>query len=178
MRVYCGMIKGLNDDDLFALMAEWSNFPNGADDGRTLCELIFGALLSHGHNDWLLLKGYLENDSSAAKTRWWLECENWVFDPSTRFNLFFEKSRFYAVYGVRVIEAYDKAMAAGLYDKALLYNGKKVRHYAASNHKEYFAEGTESFFYRNDFYPFVAAELKEHDPVLYDLLVDIWGPLK
>ena len=78
----------------------------------------------------------------------------------------------------RIIEAYDKAMAAGLYEKVLLYNGKKVRHYGASNHKEYFAEGTESFFYRNDFYPFVAAELKEHDPVLYDLLVDIWGPLK
>ena len=78
----------------------------------------------------------------------------------------------------RIIEAYDKAMAAGLYDKALLYNGKKVRHYGASNHKEYFAEGTESFFYRNDFYPFVAAELKEYDPVLYDLLVEIWGPLK
>ena len=78
----------------------------------------------------------------------------------------------------KIIEAYDKAMADGLYEKVLLYTGRKVRHYAATNHKEYFAEGTESFFYRNDFYPFVAAELEEHDPVLYDLLVDIWGPLK
>ena len=78
----------------------------------------------------------------------------------------------------RIIDVYDKAMAAGLYDKVLLYNGKKVRHYGANNHKEYFAEGTESFFYRNDFYPFVAAELKEHDPALYNLLVEIWGPLK
>ena len=78
----------------------------------------------------------------------------------------------------RIIEAYDKAMAAGIYEKVLLYNGRQVRHYGASNHKEYFAEGTESFFYRNDFYPFVAAELKEYDPVLYDLLVEIWGPLK
>jgi len=78
----------------------------------------------------------------------------------------------------RIIDVYDKAMAAGLYDKVLLYNGKHVRHYGASNHKEYFAEGTEAFFYRNDFYPFVAAELKEHDPALYDLLVEIWGPLK
>ena len=78
----------------------------------------------------------------------------------------------------RIIDVYDRAMAAGLYDKVLLYNGKQVRHYGANNHKEYFAEGTESFFYRNDSYPFVAAELKEHDPALYDLLVDIWGPLK
>jgi len=69
-------------------------------------------------------------------------------------------------------------MAAGLYDKVLLYTGREVRHYAATNHKEYFAEGTEAFFYRNDFYPFVAAELQRHDPTLYDLLLDIWGPLR
>jgi len=43
---------------------------------------------------------------------------------------------------------------------------------------EYFAEGTEAYFYRNDFYPFCRAELKEHDPILHDLLVEIWGPLQ
>ncbi|NNM31053.1 MAG: metallopeptidase, partial [Akkermansiaceae bacterium] len=42
-------------------------------------------------------------------------------------------------------------------------------------HKEYFAEGTEAWFYRNDFYPFVRAELKEHDPLLYKELREIWG---
>ena len=40
------------------------------------------------------------------------------------------------------------------------------------------AEGTEAYFYRNDFYPFVRAELKEHDPTLHDLLVEVWGSLK
>jgi dipeptidyl-peptidase-4 len=44
-----------------------------------------------------------------------------------------------------------------------------------TNHKEYFAEGTEAFFNRNDFYPFVQAELKEHDPRLHALLEEIWG---
>ena len=78
----------------------------------------------------------------------------------------------------RIKAAYDKAMKAGIYDKVLLYTGQKVRHYAATNHKEYFAEGTEAYFYRNDFYPFVRAELKEHDPVLHDLLEELWGPLK
>lgn len=77
----------------------------------------------------------------------------------------------------RIIKAYDNAMAAGIYDKALLFNGKTVRHYGATNHKEYFAEGTEAYFYRNDFYPFVAAELKYHDLTLYKLLSEIWGPL-
>ena len=78
----------------------------------------------------------------------------------------------------RIKAAYDKAMKAGLYDEVLTYTGKKVRAYAAANQMEYLAEGTEAYFYRNDFYPFVGAELKEHDPVLYDLLVEIWGPVE
>ena len=77
-----------------------------------------------------------------------------------------------------IIAAYDKAKAAGTYEKVLLYTGKEVKHYGLTNHKEYFAEGTEAYFYRNDFYPFVRAELKQYDPVLYQLLEEIWGPLE
>ena len=55
------------------------------------------------------------------------------------------------------------------------HTGRKVRAYDATTPMEYFAEGTEAYFARNDFYPFVRAELKEHDPVLHDLLEEIWG---
>ena len=75
----------------------------------------------------------------------------------------------------RIIGCYDKAMKDGIYDKVLYYTGKSVRHYAATNHKEYFAEVTESYFYRNDFFPFVRGELKRHDPAIHELLVEIWG---
>jgi dipeptidyl-peptidase-4 len=75
-----------------------------------------------------------------------------------------------------IIAAYQQAKQSGTYENVLLYTGKKVRHYGLSDHKEYFAEGTEAYFYRNDFYPFVRAELKEHDPALHDLLEKIWGP--
>lgn len=78
----------------------------------------------------------------------------------------------------RIKAAYEHAMEAGIYDDVLDYKGRTVRHYGATNHKEYFAEGTEAYFYRNDFYPFVRAELQVHDPVLYKLLEDIWGPLE
>lgn len=78
----------------------------------------------------------------------------------------------------RIMEAYQKAKAAGTYEKVLLFNGRTVRHYAMTDQKEYFAEGTESYFYRNDFYPFVRAELKEHDPELHGLLENVWGPLQ
>jgi len=73
--------------------------------------------------------------------------------------------------------AWDLAMAAKKYDKVLLFNGRFVKHYATTNAKEYFAESTEAYFYRNDFYPFVRAELKEHDPVMHDLMETIWGKL-
>ena len=69
-------------------------------------------------------------------------------------------------------------MQAGLYKEVLAHTGQKVRHYAATNHLEYFAEGTEAYFYRNDFYPFVRAQLQEYDPVLHDLLVEIWGTVQ
>ncbi len=78
----------------------------------------------------------------------------------------------------RIIEVYKKAKEAGIYEKTLLYNGRRVRHYGLKDDKEYFAEGTEAYLYRNDFYPFCRAELKEHDPALHDLLVDVWGPLQ
>jgi len=73
-----------------------------------------------------------------------------------------------------ILAAFAKAQISGDYQRVLDHTGRKVRHYALSNPKEYFAEGTEAFFYRNDFYPFVRAELKEHDPTLFDLLSDIW----
>lgn len=77
-----------------------------------------------------------------------------------------------------IVAAYNKAQESGAYEDVLLYTGKRVRHYGLTDHKEYFAEGTEAYFYRNDFYPFVRAELKEHDPTLHDLLEQIWGPAR
>lgn len=74
-----------------------------------------------------------------------------------------------------ILAAYRSARKSGTYDRILLYSGKMVRHYGMSNEKEYFAEGTEAYFYRNDFYPFVRAELKNHDPNLHDVLEKIWG---
>lgn len=70
--------------------------------------------------------------------------------------------------------AYEAAKASGSYEKVLLYTGRTVKHYGLNNHKEYFAEGTEAWFYRNDFYPFVRAELEKHDPGFHDLLARIW----
>ena len=36
---------------------------------------------------------------------------------------------------------------------------------------------TEAYFYRNDFYPFVRAELQKHDPAGYAVMERVWGKL-
>lgn len=77
-----------------------------------------------------------------------------------------------------IIAAFDDAKEKGIYEDVLLYTGRKVRHYGLSNHKEYFAESTEAYFGVNDFYPFVRAELKEHDPTMFGLLQKIWGEVQ
>lgn len=76
-----------------------------------------------------------------------------------------------------IVRAYKDAMKKGIYDKVLLHTGREVRHYAATDHKEYFAEATEAYFYRNDFYPFVAAELRIHDPAAFAIMEKVWGRL-
>ena len=78
----------------------------------------------------------------------------------------------------RIEAAYQSAKKKGNYESVLLYTGERVRHYALTDAKEYFAELTETYLCVNDFYPFVRAELKEHDPEMHRLLEDIWGPLR
>jgi len=77
-----------------------------------------------------------------------------------------------------ILDAYNNAMQKGLYEEVLDYRGRSVKAYATTNQMEYFAEATEAYFYRNDFYPFLNVELKRHDPVGYELMREVWGDLE
>ena len=77
-----------------------------------------------------------------------------------------------------LVEAYEAAVTGGQYEKVLHVSGREQRHYALTNHKEYFAEATEAWFGSNDFYPFVRPELKAHDAKLYEVVESIWGEKK
>lgn len=78
-----------------------------------------------------------------------------------------------------IIAAFEKARQKGLYERVERRDAKGLvrlaRAYAMTNAKEYFAEGTEAFFSRNDFQPYTREELKRHDPALHDLLAKLWG---
>jgi hypothetical protein len=74
-----------------------------------------------------------------------------------------------------IAKAYRKAVEAKSYDAVLDCDGQEVRAYALTNPMEYFAEATEAYFGSNDYYPFVRAELRKHDPAAHDLLETLWG---
>ena len=76
--------------------------------------------------------------------------------------------------------AYDRVKAGGSYDRVERWfgNGRPNTHekaYAMTSPMEYFAETTEAFFSRNDFFPFTRDELKRHDPEMEQLLSELWG---
>jgi hypothetical protein len=79
-----------------------------------------------------------------------------------------------------ILAAFERVKAAGLYDAVERTRGDNrantlEKAYAMSNHKEYFAETTEAFFGRNDFFPFTREELEKHDPAMFSLLRRVWG---
>ena len=77
----------------------------------------------------------------------------------------------------RVVAAWKKFRDSGKYKSVLTSPGPMREHYGLTDQKEFFAEMTECFFGSNDFYPFVAGELKQAEPELFALLEEIRGPL-
>jgi len=74
----------------------------------------------------------------------------------------------------RILLAYEEFKKSGHGDATLLFNGQKPRHYALTDHKEFFAEMTEAYFGMNDFFPFNRAELMTAEPQIYALMKNVW----
>lgn len=71
--------------------------------------------------------------------------------------------------------AFKQAKERKLYDEVDRVNAKKKeKAYAITAVPEYFAELTEAYFGRNDFYPFNRVELENHDPVGFAMVKKAW----
>jgi hypothetical protein len=70
--------------------------------------------------------------------------------------------------------AFKDAMKSNRYESVPRSSGKKEKAYAATNPMEYFAEASEAYFGKNDFYPFDRAELEQHDPKMFALVDKVW----
>jgi hypothetical protein len=74
-----------------------------------------------------------------------------------------------------ILAAFEAFKASGRGEKTMLYNGRRVRHYALTDAKEFFAEMTEAYWGLNDFSPFNYAELRTNEPEIFKLMESIWG---
>ena len=78
-----------------------------------------------------------------------------------------------------ILGAFAAATAGGTYQKVERKDAKGRRWmgkaYALTNEKEYFAECTEAFFSKNDFFPYDRRELQKHDPGAVAALEAAWG---
>jgi len=77
----------------------------------------------------------------------------------------------------RIRNTYERFKKSGHGDAVLVITGERTRHYGLTDHKEFFAEMTESYFGTNDFFPFNRGELMTAEPEIYRLLKEIWGPV-
>jgi len=80
----------------------------------------------------------------------------------------------------QIAAVYERAKESGKYDNVERWHGVPNKNtfekaYAMTNPMEYFAETTEAYFSKNDFFPFTSAELKKTDPEMFDLLTELWG---
>jgi len=74
-----------------------------------------------------------------------------------------------------ITAAYDHAVSSHKYESVPFVTGGLRKAYALTNRFEYFAECSEAYFGRNDFYPFLRSELKEFDPEGYAAVEKAWG---
>ncbi len=73
-----------------------------------------------------------------------------------------------------VVEAFGKALESKMYERVKDIRGGETRHYCLTNHLEYFAECSEAYWGKNDYFPFNRDELKQFDKEGYKLMVKIW----
>jgi len=136
-----------------------------------------GSAQYHPDRGWLVKNGYTPDKAKAVDLG---SAEQFVRETKRQpFMVLHELAHAYhdRVLGFgheRIRAAYDAAVKSGKYDSVLFWDGRKVRHYGLTSPQEYFAEGTEAYFGTNDFYPFVRAELREHDPALAEVLDAVW----
>jgi hypothetical protein len=70
--------------------------------------------------------------------------------------------------------AYNNALKSGKYDKVERTGSGIERAYALTNEIEYFAELSEAYFGKNDYYPFTRKDLEEFDPLGFALMQEAW----
>jgi hypothetical protein len=142
-------------------------------------QLKKGGACAHHSIDWLKSNGYNPDKVHSIEISNARNFVNW-----TKLNqpmmILHEFSHIYH-HGVlkennlEIKAAYQAALTSGKYDQVEYSDGGKKRAYGMNNASEYFAELSEAYFGRNDFFPFTKDDLKTFDPQGFELMEKSWG---
>lgn len=142
-----------------------------------------GAMEVHWSRGWLKDNGYNPDKAGCVEinnlvnfVEWSREAQPWM----VLHELAHAYHRQVLGEGYEPLEAaYEQAMERKLYESVEYRGREKKRAYAATSAKEYFAELSEAYFGKNDFFPYARGELEKHDPVGFALMKKAWGdPVK
>lgn len=145
---------------------EWENKPNGAAEYHPSAEW----LRKHGFNPEKA--GGIEINNARNFVKWSRGEQPWMLLHEMA-HAYHHQVLCYDNPAVRI--AYRHALRRGLYEQVEYIRGGKQRAYALTNEQEYFAELSEAYFGKNDFFPFVREDLARYDPVGFRVMRSTWG---
>jgi hypothetical protein len=137
-----------------------------------------GAMEAHHSVGWLKANGYnpekvhgVEINNAKNFVAWSKKTQPWMvlheLAHAYHFTVLGEKHA-----GLHA--AYKQAIERKLYESVEFVTGGKRKAYAATNAAEYFAETSEAYFGKNDFFPFTRDEFEKHDPAGFAVVKKAW----
>ncbi len=136
-----------------------------------------GGMAYHPSKEWLISNGYTPEMEKSIEIQNIRHFIDWQGDQP--FMVLHELAHAYDDLYLgemqnQIVQAYENAVSSKKYESVPYIRGGKQRHYALNNKTEYFAELSEAYFGKNDFYPFNREDLKQFDPMGYQLMQDAW----
>jgi len=136
-----------------------------------------GAVWYHSSKAWLTSNGYPAEMEKSVEIKNIRNFIDWQSDQP--FMVLHELAHAYQDLYLTKMQnkidlAYQNAVRSGKYESVPYIRGGKQRHYALNNNTEYFAELTEAYFGKNDYYPFNRKDLAEFDPEGYKMIREAW----
>lgn len=143
----------------------------GVDDGHAPCAEY------HPNQAWLRLHGYNPDKAKCVEIGNAARFLEWSADqPSMVFHELAHgyHDRVLSFSYKPIADAYKRAKQSTAYDQVRHVRGGLERHYALTDPQEFFAELSESYFGKNDFYPFTYNDLQVFDPATATLIHLAW----
>lgn len=137
-----------------------------------------GAVWYHPNKNWLLENGYTAEMEKSVEIKnienfinWQVKDQPYILlhELAHAFHDFLPESQ-----KVLITNCFKEAVASRKYESVPYIHGGNLKHYALTNESEFFAEMSEAYFGKNDYFPFNRADLKRYDLNTFNCIQKIW----